>query len=194
MLCSAWLQCTLTPPLVLRDVLQAWKSSNLVSLRLYLVHQKHALHLLPTADLVLVQSQQWSILEKVHCLVLQTAAVTSTVVLVFSWSVDSKAAIWGPYPEGYLKHAATAPIMLLDVWFSKVPFASYHLQVSHKLSYPERKTSQHGGMHGLWFTLIPPSSSRPPPLPLLPFNYLFMAAACHYSTEVASMLQLQLHD
>lgn len=83
----------------------------------------------PAELLYAPQSVQWSILEKLHCLVLQTAAVTSTVVLVFYWSVTSAAAIWGPYPGGYLKHAANAPIMLLDVWFSKVPFASYHLQV-----------------------------------------------------------------
>lgn len=88
---------------------------------------------------MLLQSQQWSILEKVHCLVLQTAAVTSTVVLVFYWSVNSKAAVWGPYPDGYLKHAASAPIMLLDVWFSKVTFASYHLQVRHDLVSPRKK-------------------------------------------------------
>lgn len=79
---------------------------------------------------MLLQSVQWSTLEKIHCLALQTAAVTSTVVLVFYWSVNPEAAIWGPYPDGYLKYAANAPIMLLDVWFSKVPFASYHLQVS----------------------------------------------------------------
>lgn len=82
-----------------------------------------------------MQSVQWSVLEKIHCLVLQTAAVTSTVVLVFYWSVNSEAAIWGPYPDGYLKHAANAPIILLDVWFSKVPFASYHLQVSIPFSH-----------------------------------------------------------
>ena len=82
-----------------------------------------------------LQSVQWSMLEKLHCLVLQTAAVTSTVVLVFYWSVNSEAAIWGPYPDGYLKHAASAPIMLLDVWLSKVPLASYHLQVRHNLSH-----------------------------------------------------------
>ena len=94
-----------------------------------LLHQGNAYIFLHTAYHVL-QSVQWSVLEKLHCLVLQTAAVTSTVVLVFYWSVNSEAAIWGPYPDGYLKHAANAPIMLLDVWFSKVPFASYHLQVS----------------------------------------------------------------
>lgn len=84
---------------------------------------------------MLLQAVQWSILEKLHCLVLQTAAVTSTVVLVFYWSVNSEAAIWGPYPDGYLKLAANAPIMLLDVWFSKIPFASYHLQVSDNPSH-----------------------------------------------------------
>lgn len=72
---------------------------------------------------------QWSILEKVHCLVLQTAAVTSTAVLVFYWAVISGSGISGPYPDDYLKHAMNAPIMLLDAWFSKVPFSSYHLQV-----------------------------------------------------------------
>lgn len=35
----------------------------------------------------------------------------------------------GPYPDDYLKRAMNAPIMLLDAWFSKVPFTSYHLQV-----------------------------------------------------------------
>jgi len=35
----------------------------------------------------------------------------------------------GPYPDDYLKHAMNAPLMLLDAWFSKVPFTSYHLQV-----------------------------------------------------------------
>ncbi|KAL0027162.1 hypothetical protein WJX77_000164 [Trebouxia sp. C0004] len=72
---------------------------------------------------------KWSILEKVHCLVLQTAAVTSTAVLVFYWAVISGSGISGPYPDDYLKHAMNAPIMLLDAWFSKVPFTSYHLQV-----------------------------------------------------------------
>lgn len=71
----------------------------------------------------------WSILEKVHCLVLQTAAVTSTLVLVFYWAVIAGSDTTSLFPDDYLKHAAIAPIMLLDVWFSKVPFASYHLQV-----------------------------------------------------------------
>lgn len=71
---------------------------------------------------------QWSLLDKLHCLALQTAAVTSTLVLVFYWAfvVDSSQTV---LPDDYLQHAASAPIMLLDVWFSKVPFVSYHLQV-----------------------------------------------------------------
>ncbi|KAL0030110.1 hypothetical protein WJX79_008252 [Trebouxia sp. C0005] len=72
---------------------------------------------------------KWSILEKIHCLVLQSAAVNSTAVLVFYWAVLSGSGISGPYPDDYLKHAMNAPIMLLDAWFSKVPFTSYHLQV-----------------------------------------------------------------
>ena len=171
-----------------------------------------------------LQLMKWSVLEKIHCLVMQTAAVTSTVVLVCYWAAFAGSSItgstqsasvlmnpvrgetnfhilatcsytwlahwnvacvvtdctrpsmhvetihactlrprptvifckisspyvqkWsciclrqglnsglrtfaGPYPDDYLKHAANAPIMLLDVWFSKIPFASYHLQVSH---------------------------------------------------------------
>ena len=77
-----------------------------------------------------LQSIQWSVVEKVHCLALQTAAVTSTALLVMYWSVLAEAAVFGPFPAGYLNHAANVAIMLLDVWFSKVPFASYHLQVS----------------------------------------------------------------
>lgn len=75
-----------------------------------------------------LQLTQWSCLEKLHCLVLQTAAVTSTLVLVFYWAfvIDSTQDV---LPDDYLQHAASAPIMLLDVWFSKVPFVSYHLQV-----------------------------------------------------------------
>ena len=72
----------------------------------------------------------WSILEKVHCLVLQTAAVTSTLVLVYHWAVIAGSDTTSLFPDDYLKHAAIAPVILLDVWFSKVPFASYHLQVS----------------------------------------------------------------
>jgi len=77
-----------------------------------------------------LQLIHWSMLEKVHCLALQTAAVTCTLVLVFYWAVVAGSGITGPYPDDYLRHAANAPIMLLDVWFAKVPFASYHLQVS----------------------------------------------------------------
>ena len=44
---------------------------------------------------VLLQLIKWSILEKVHCLVLQTAAVTSTVILVFYWAVISGSGISG---------------------------------------------------------------------------------------------------
>lgn len=76
-----------------------------------------------------MQLTQWSLLEKLHCLALQTAAVTSTLVLVFYWAfvLDASQDV---LPDDYLKHAALAPVMLLDVWFSKVPFVSYHLQVS----------------------------------------------------------------
>ncbi len=44
---------------------------------------------------VFLQLIKWSILEKVHCLVLQTAAVTSTAVLVFYWAVISGSGISG---------------------------------------------------------------------------------------------------
>lgn len=76
----------------------------------------------------MLQLIQWSLLEQLHCLALQTAAVTSTLVLVFYWAfvVDSSQDV---LPDDYLKHAASAPVMLLDVWFSKTPFVSYHLQV-----------------------------------------------------------------
>lgn len=44
---------------------------------------------------VFLQLIKWSILEKIHCLVLQSAAVNSTAVLVFYWAVLSGSGISG---------------------------------------------------------------------------------------------------
>ena len=80
------------------------------------------------AVVVLLQLTHWSLLDKLHCLALQTAAVTSALVLVFYWAYAT-GPTQSPLPGDYLRYAANVPIMLLDVFFSKVPFVSYHLQV-----------------------------------------------------------------
>ena len=75
-----------------------------------------------------LQLTHWSLLDKLHCLALQTAAVTSTLVLVF-YLAYATGPNQSPLPGDYLKYAANVPLLLLDVFFSKVPFVSYHLQV-----------------------------------------------------------------
>ena len=80
----------------------------------------------------MLQLLHWSILEKMHCLVLQTAAVTSTAVLAFYWAADYPNSL---HSHTYVHHAADVPVILLDVFLSKAPFASYHLQVSFMLAF-----------------------------------------------------------
>ena len=60
-----------------------------------------------------LQLMKWSVLEKIHCLVMQTAAVTSTVVLVFYWAALASSSITGS--------TQSAPVLINPV-FGKANF------------------------------------------------------------------------
>ena len=89
-----------------------------------------------------LQLTHGSLLDKLHCLALQTAAVTSTLVLVFYWAYAT-GPNQSPLPGDHLKYAANVPLLLLNVFFSKLPFVSHHLQVIYV---------QHWSASRLWYS------------------------------------------
>ena len=64
---------------------------------------------------------------------MQTAAVTASLVTIYTWAARVNINRDHPYPSDWLKTVLNLPIMLADVWLSRVPFVSYHFQVRGSL-------------------------------------------------------------
>lgn len=69
-------------------------------------------------------------MEKLYCLAVQTAAVTASLITIYTWAAGICIDEHNPQPADWLKTVVSLPIMLADVWLSRVPFVSYHFQVS----------------------------------------------------------------
>jgi hypothetical protein len=81
---------------------------------------------------LLPATPQWDALSTAHLLLMETAVTAGLFITVGFWLgivLVTKAPVT-PGISNYMKHAGTCVLLLLEVLLTRLPFVSYHLQVT----------------------------------------------------------------
>ena len=76
-----------------------------------------------------MQELQWPLLDRVYLILLEVVATATVLATVVYWPAQRKN-LSKVAKAAYLMEGANAGVLLLEVLLSRVPFVSYHWQVS----------------------------------------------------------------
>ena len=80
----------------------------------------------PMPDCIVCASAQWTLLEKVFCLLFQTVASATLFLTVFYWSFLANG---NRDADNLMRHGFNNVMIAMEIVLSRMPFVSYHYQV-----------------------------------------------------------------